>query len=182
FFETEWQNNQDELISELDQQDYPLMVKPVTLGSSIGIAKVVGKNELIEAIETAFRYDEHLLVEKAVEPLVEINCSVLGVPGDTRASVCEQPLGKEETLTFSDKYQNEEDNGTKGMASANRIIPAKIPDDKKEYIQQLSRKVFSLFGASGVARLDFLINETSSQIYFNEMNTIPGSFSYYLWE
>lgn len=181
FFEAEWQKKQEKLVEELNQQGYPLMVKPVTLGSSIGIRKVSGKDELIEAIETAFRYDEHLLVERAVEPMMEINCSVLGVADDNSASVCEQPLGKEATLTFSDKYQNEGD-GAKGMASANRVVPAEISEDKKEYIQELSRKIFSLFGASGIARLDFLIDETTNDIYFNEMNTIPGSFSYYLWE
>src|SRR5699024_5317993 len=118
-------------------------VKPVTLGSSIGVSKVNNEGELVEAVETAFRYDEHLLVEKAVEPLMEINCSVLGVPGDNRASICEQPLGKEETLTFSDKYQNDGGEGAKGMAAANRIVPARISDDKMEYIQQLSQKIFS---------------------------------------
>jgi D-alanine-D-alanine ligase len=181
FFEEEWQKSQSELIDEIESQDYPLIVKPVTLGSSIGITKVRNQTELIEGIETAFRYDGHLLVEKAIEPLVEINCSVMGGPDDNQASVCEQPLGKEETLTFSDKYQNEE-GGSKGMASANRIIPAEIPDDQKNYIQQLARQIFSLFRACGVARLDFLIHKTTGDIYFNEINTIPGSFSYYLWE
>ncbi len=113
--------------------------------------------------------------------MVEINCAVLGSPDDNRASVCEQPIGKEETLTFSDKYQNEED-GSKGMASAARIIPAEISNDQKNYIQQLAQHIFSLFRACGVARLDFLIDETTDDIFFNEINTIPGSFSYYLWE
>jgi D-alanine-D-alanine ligase len=181
FFEEEWQKNQAALINDMESQGYPLMVKPVTLGSSIGITKAGNKTELVEGIETAFRYDEHLLVEKAIEPLVEINCSVLGVPDDNRASVCEQPLGKEETLTFSDKYQND-GTASKGMASAARTIPAEIPDDQKDYIQQLARQIFTLFRACGVARLDFLIHKTTGDIFFNEINTIPGSFSYYLWE
>jgi D-alanine-D-alanine ligase len=181
FFEEEWQKNQEELILEIETQGYPLIVKPVTLGSSIGIAKVNNRTDLAEGVETAFRYDEHLLVEKAIEPLVEINCAVLGSTDDNRASVCEQPIGKEETLTFSDKYQNEGD-GSKGMASAARIIPAEISNDQKNYIQQLAQHIFSLFRACGIARLDFLIDKKNGDIFFNEINTIPGSFSYYLWE
>jgi len=181
FSESDWETSQDELINKMEETGYPLMVKPVTLGSSIGVKKATTKNELLEGIETAFRYDERLLVEKAVEPLIEINCAVLGTSDDHRASVCEQPLGKEATLSFADKYQNEE-GGDKGMASADRIIPAEISDEKTQHIQSLALEVFGLFDASGVARLDFLIKEDTGEVYFNEINTIPGSFSYYLWE
>src|SRR5699024_780508 len=128
FPESSWQQNQSELLNNIEALGYPLMVKPVSLGSSIGVMKAAGRGELIEGIETAFRYDERLLVEKAVQPLIEINCSVLGTPDEQRASVCEQPLGKEETLSFADKYQNDE-GGSKGMAAADRIIPAEIPDE-----------------------------------------------------
>jgi D-alanine-D-alanine ligase len=181
FGEINWQGNQSELLDNIEALGYPLMVKPVSLGSSIGVMKAADRNELIEGIETAFRYDERLLVEKTVQPLIEINCSVLGTPDEQRASVCEQPLGKEETLSFADKYQNDE-GSNKGMASADRIIPAEISDEKTRYIQRLSKQVFSLFNASGVARLDFLMEKDTGTVYFNEINTIPGSFSYYLWE
>lgn len=181
FYESDWVNEQDGIVNVAEDFGYPLIVKPVTLGSSIGVAKAEYKEELLDAVETAFRYDDHLLIEEAVNPLMEINCSVLGTPDDCRASVCEKPIGKSETLSFQDKYQS--GNGSeKGMASADRIIPADISDDLTKKIQDLSVKTFSALDASGVARLDFLVNANTEEVYFNEINTIPGSFSFYLWE
>lgn len=180
FFESEWEKDQKTILTFAEQLGYPVILKPVTLGSSIGVMKSDDENELIEAIETGFRYDENLMVEKAVTPLMEINCSVLGTTQNTWTSVCEQPLGQEETLSFKDKYQS--DGGQKGMASADRKIPADIPDEMTQEIQSLSEQIFKLFRASGVARLDFLINKETEELYFNEINTIPGSFSFYLWE
>lgn len=182
FYEKEWGNNREQILEKLETFSYPLIVKPVSLGSSIGVAKSGNKNELVNAIETAFRYDPHILVEKAVVPLMEINCSVLGIFDDLQTSVCERPLGKEETLTFEDKYQNNPGEGAKGMASADRVIPADIPGELTEKIQDLSLRIFDIFYASGVARLDFLVNRDTQEVYFNEINTIPGSFSFYLWE
>ncbi len=181
FSETQWQKDESGIRNNIETLGYPVIIKPVTLGSSIGVKKAENTDELIEAIETAFRYDEELLVEKAVHPLKEINCAVLGTPEDNRASVCEQPLGKEETLSFEDKYQSEE-GGSKGMASADRIIPAEISDEQTRHIKQLSQRIFSMMNASGIARLDFLMNADTGDVYFNEINTIPGSFSFYLWE
>lgn len=181
FFETEWVKDQKSVLSFAEQLGYPVIVKPVTLGSSIGVVKAEHEDELIDAVETAFRYDENLMIEKAITPLMEINCSVLGQAQDLQTSVCERPLGTDETLSFEDKYQS--DNGSqKGMASADREIPADISDDLAQKIQSLSAQIFELFRASGVARLDFLINADTKELYFNEINTIPGSFSFYLWE
>ncbi len=180
FYESEWEEDQQTVLNFADKLGYPVIIKPVTLGSSIGVAKADHKNELIEAIETAFRYDDNLMVEEAVTPLMEINCSVLGTPDEMQTSVCERPLGKEDTLSFEDKYQS--DGGQKGMASADRVIPADISDELTQKIQALSTRIFKTFRASGVARLDFLINADTKDVYFNEINTIPGSFSFYLWE
>lgn len=181
FYESDWVEEQKEILNVAEDFGYPLIVKPVSLGSSIGVAIANNRGELINAVETAFRYDNRLLVEEAINPLMEINCSVLGTPEKNRASVCERPVGSAETLSFQDKYQNE--NGTdKGMASAQRIIPADIPDALTRQIQKLSTKIFSALQASGVARLDFLVNANTQEVFFNEINTIPGSFSFYLWE
>lgn len=181
FYEKDWESGQDRLIQQAETLGFPLIVKPVTLGSSIGVMKARQKDELIDAIETAFRYDNNILVEKAVTPLMEINCAVLGTPEDAQASVCEHPLGKEETLSFEDKYQNDGD-GSKGMASADRIIPADISDELTTKIRSLAIRIFKIFRASGVSRLDFLVNTDTKTVFFNEINTIPGSFSFYLWE
>jgi D-alanine-D-alanine ligase len=181
FLESEWVKNEDSLIDEMENLGYPLIVKPVHLGSSIGVVKAENRVELQDAIETAFRYDQHVLVEEAVQPLMEINCSVLGDAENFESSVCERPLGKSETLSFEDKYQSG-GGSDKGMASADRVIPADIPDELTSEIQELSGRIFKLFNASGVARLDFLLNSDNNKVYFNEINTIPGSFSFYLWE
>lgn len=180
FFEQEWVDDQSSIIKKIELLEYPVIVKPVHLGSSIGVEVVNNRESLIRAVETAFKYDDHLLVEKVVTPLMEINCSVLGSFRKQRTSVCERPLGKEELLSFQDKYMNDEE--VKGMASADREIPAKIPDELTSSIQETSVKVFKLLSCSGLARLDFLVNKQTHQFYFNEINTIPGSFSFYLWK
>ncbi len=181
FYESEWEKDRKTVLSLADKLGYPVILKPVTLGSSIGVTKAENDEELTDAIENSFRYDDNLMIEKAVTPLMEINCSVLGNPENLKTSVCERPLGQEETLSFEDKYQS--DGGSqKGMASADRVIPADISDELTEQIQSLSSDIFRTFRASGIARLDFLINADTKDLYFNEINTIPGSFSFYLWE
>lgn len=181
FFESDWITEQEGIINVAEEFGYPLIVKPVTLGSSIGVAKAENREELITAVETSFRYDGHLLIEEGIHPLLEINCSVLGTPEECRPSVCEKPTGSSETLSFRDKYQSG-DGLQKGMASADRVIPADISEELTKKIQNLSVKTFSALDASGVARLDFLVNSNTEEVFFNEINTIPGSFSFYLWE
>lgn len=181
FYESDWEVHQKTILEEAELLGFPLVVKPANLGSSIGVKKVDDKKELVEAIETAFRYDAHLLVEVAIQPLMEINCSVLGTAENCRASVCERPLGNTETLSFEDKYQSG-GGAEKGMASADRVIPADISSELTDQIRSLAVHTFRTFDASGVARLDFLVNSDTEEVYFNEINTIPGSFSFYLWE
>lgn len=181
FYESDWEVHQKTILQEADMLGFPLVVKPANLGSSIGVKKVDNEEELIEAVEVAFRYDAHLLVEVAIQPLMEINCSVLGTAENCRASVCERPLGSTETLSFEDKYQSGA--GTdKGMASADRVIPADISAELTDRIRTMAVHTFKTFDASGVSRLDFLVNTDTEEVYFNEINTIPGSFSFYLWD
>ncbi len=180
FYETDWVSKSSSILSSIKKLGYPVIVKPVHLGSSIGVKIASNEESLVEAVETAFRYDAHILVEKVIKPLHEINCSVLGSTQQHDVSVCERPLGKEEMLSFQDKYMSE--GGAKGMASADRIIPADIPDELAKKIQDTASQVFRILSCSGLARLDFLVNADTQQFYFNEINTIPGSFSFYLWK
>lgn len=180
FFETDWVDDQETIIKNIEEMAYPVVIKPVHLGSSIGVEVVKSKDDLIRAIETGFRYDAQILVEKAVAPLTEINCSVLGSPQSCEVSVCERPVGIKEILSFEDKYQRENSSG-KGMASADRVIPADIDKELAEKIRGTAKKVFKTLHASGLARLDFLVHAETNEYYFNEINTIPGSFSFYLW-
>jgi D-alanine-D-alanine ligase len=177
--ETGWSAGPDSIIAAIEKLGYPVFVKPVHLGSSIGVMKARTREDLQEAIETAFRYDSHLIVEKAVSPLIEINCSVLGDGADAEASVCEQPLSRDELLSFEDKYLGD---AGKGMASATRLIPAPVGDELTLAIRETSLRVFRLLDCSGLVRLDFLVEKESGTFYFNEINTIPGSFSFYLWD
>jgi D-alanine-D-alanine ligase len=180
FREPEWASDQHVLIEKAEAMGYPLFVKPTHLGSSIGVSRAGDRAQLIAAVENAFRYDVSVLVEKAVTPLREINCSILGSPDRADASVCEQPVGSGELLSFKDKYQSGD--ATKGMASADRLIPAPITAEQTQTIQSIALGIFKAFGCSGVVRLDFLMNESTGQVYFNEINTQPGSFSFYLWQ
>jgi D-alanine-D-alanine ligase len=181
FTEQRWIREKELIHGEATGIGYPLFVKPVHLGSSIGITMVEDADKFEAAVEKALRYDSHVFAEKAVRPLQEINCSVIGNSDAAQASVCEQPQGKGESLTFHDKYLSDS-SSSKGMASASRIIPAPISDDLTSKIQSMAVRVFQTLGVIGLARLDFLINPETEEIYFNEINTIPGSFSFYLWQ
>jgi len=181
FYESDWEQLQDTILKEADLLGFPLVVKPANLGSSIGVKKVDDMESLIDAVEVAFRYDAHILVEVAIEPLMEINCSVLGTGENCQASVCERPIGNTETLSFEDKYQRGA-GADKGMAAADRVIPADISLELTNQIRSMAVHTFKTFDASGVARLDFLVNADTEEVYFNEINTIPGSFSFYLWD
>lgn len=162
---------------------YPMIVKPINLGSSVGISKANNRNELLTALETAFSFSQKILVEKAIQNLKEINCSVLGDYEFAEASECEEPVNSEDILTFEDKYIGGNKNGgSKGMATLKRKIPADISPEQRKCIRNMAVKAFQCLGCSGVSRIDFMIDESSGEIWLNEINTIPGSLSFYLWE
>lgn len=159
---------------------FPLIVKPVNLGSSIGITKVNNLDELKPAIETAFSYSDSVLIERAVQNLREINCAVLGDASNCKASPCEEPFGVDAILSYEDKYINS--SKSKGMASLKRRLPAELPQDMTETIQEYACRAFKAIGGHGVARIDFLMDNQSKEVFVNEINTIPGSLAFYLWE
>ncbi|HEX2240173.1 MAG TPA: D-alanine--D-alanine ligase family protein [Actinomycetota bacterium] len=163
--------------------DYPLFVKPSKLGSSVGIAKASDRTELLESLDVARRYDTRVLVERAMEGCLEINCAVLGGMGtEPRASVCEQPVGWEEFLSFSDKYLRGGKTKSEGMASLERRIPAPISEQLTKQVQENALQAFAAVSASGTARVDSFVDESSGQTWVMEINTVPGSFAFYLWE
>ncbi len=169
---------------------YPVIVKPVNLGSSIGIKKASDGTELKEALEYAFGFANLVLVENAVENLREINCSVLGDKNECEASVCEEPLNATDILTFEDKYMSGSSKGgvkgskgtSAGMADTKRKCPADIPDELRDKIRELAKETFKAIGCSGVSRIDFLMDDKTKEVWVNEINTIPGSLSFYLWK
>lgn len=162
---------------------YPVIVKPVNLGSSVGISVAKNRAELASSVDDAFRYATKVLVEHAITKLREINCSVLGDENDAIASECEEPLHTEDILSYEDKYVSGSKNGgSKGMASVSRKIPAELSPEKREEVRELAVKSFKALGCNGVSRIDFMIDEEDGKLYFNEINTIPGSLAFYLWE
>lgn len=175
----------DTMIERIEKEiGYPVIVKPVNLGSSVGIGIAKDREELIGKIDDAFIYAKRILVEHAILNLREVNCSVLGDEDHAEASEIEEPFHTEEILSYKDKYESNgsKSGGSKGMASVSRKIPAEIPADMYEEVKRLAVKSFQALGCSGVARMDFMIDSDTNKLYFNEINTIPGSLSFYLWE
>ncbi len=165
---------------------YPVIVKPVNLGSSVGISRADDREKLMTALDEAFVFSASVLVEKAVTPLREINCAVLGDADGARPSVCEEPINSDEILSYRDKYlsggKSSKSGKSGGMSDLKRRCPADIPDEMTSKVQSLAVKTFRALGCAGVARIDFLNNPETEELWVNEINTIPGSLAFYLWE
>ena len=180
FFDTDYNKNPDKIIERLEKMGYPLIVKPARLGSSVGIAIAHNSVELTEAISDAINYDTKILVEEVVENLKELNISVLGNYQKQQLSVIEEVGGKNNFLSYDDKYKGGGKEG-KGMASAKRIIPANIDEKLEKEVGDIAIKAFKALNSSGVVRIDFLVDTKNNKVYANEINSIPGSLSFYLW-
>ena len=176
-----WSRERDGVMDECeDKLGFPLIVKPANLGSSIGINIAHDRNQLEDAIETAAAYDHRILVEKAVSPLREVNCSVLGYGDHVETSELEMPVTQEEYLTFEGKYTRNA-KGAGGMASQVRLIPAPISEQAAQTVRDLAVRAFRAMDLKGVVRIDFILDKDEN-VFINEANTIPGSLAFYLWE
>ena len=186
FFDNEYADDCDKIFEKVKKLGYPVIVKPATLGSSVGITYVKDENELASAIEDAMKYDIKVVVEKAVSNLMEVNCSVLGNYAYQETGVIEEVTSDEDFLTFSDKYtggsKGKLKGASKGMASASRKIPADISEELERNIKETSKLAFKILNLSGICRIDYLIDKKTNKYYINEPNTIPGSLAFYLWE
>lgn len=179
FTRHEWDADPDAVLTQIHARfSYPLFIKPATLGSSIGIGRADHDALLRASIDVAASLDRRFLIEPAVLGCVEINCSVLGDDRELRASVLEQPVSWDEFLTYEEKYLR----GGEGMKSADRIIPAPLTPELTAQIQNIARRAFRAIDGRGIARIDFLVRPESGEVYLNEINTLPGSLSFYLWQ
>lgn len=189
FTDKQWFAKRDELIAQIENKlGYPVIVKPANLGSSVGIGCAHNREELIDKVDAAEQYSTRLIVEYMVKDLQEINCSVIGDCDDYRMSVLEQPLTSQDILTYTDKYMGGT-KGAKGMAASQKKFPADLPDVETKRIQFLAGETFRALSCHGVSRVDVMIEGKSERdasgcrkIFVNEINTIPGSLSFYLWE
>ena len=180
FLRADWEKNPEEVMNDIEKNlPYPVFVKPASLGSSIGVTRANDRASLKEALELAFEFDRKTLVEKGLCEPLELNCSVLGYDGEAEASEIEMPISGGDLLTFMDKYGS---NSTKGMASLKRVLPAPIEPELKERIQKLSVDIFKAMDCKGVVRIDYMFDAPSQELYITEINTIPGSLAFYLWE
>lgn len=181
FTDREWLSGREVIDKKIEEDlGYPVIVKPANLGSSVGINTANDRKSLDFAIETAMKFSSRLIVEKLVEDMMEINCSVLGDADHRECSVCEEPIKQKDFLTYQEKYGG---GGSKsGMQASQKKIPADIPNETADKIRKLASETFRVLACNGVSRIDFMIDKKEGGIYVNEINTIPGSLSYYLWE
>ena len=174
----DWVAAPDEILAHIAKElGYPVFIKPASLGSSIGIGRAANADEARNYINIAANFDRRILIETALPDVIEINCALLGYR-DLRPSVLEQPISWQEFLTYEEKYMRSE--GAAGMKGAERKIPAPLPDEMTTRIQEMAVAAFQAVDGCGTARVDFLLQ--GDTIYVNEINTLPGSFAFYLWQ
>ncbi len=182
FTDHQWNSSRDEQVKKIEEKlGYPVIVKPANLGSSVGIGTASNRAELIEKINNAEKFSQRIIVEHMIEQLKEINCSVLGDADEHQASVCEEPIKTGKFLSYEDKYMGGSKT-TQGMQASDKRIPADLPTEVSEKIRHIAAETFRVLSCHGVSRVDVMIDEKDGNVYVNEINTIPGSLSFYLWE
>lgn len=175
----EWETDPEGVLSQIRSLQFPVFVKPATLGSSIGISRIERDDASLQyALDMALNLDRRVLIEAAVTDCVEINCAVLGDARSLEASVLEQPVSWQEFLTYDEKYLR----GGEGMKSAERLIPAPLSPEITVKVQQTALNAFRAIDGRGTARIDFLVRPDSGEVFLNEINTLPGSLAFYLWQ
>ena len=176
-----YEKNPREVTEQIERElGFPVFVKPANLGSSIGVSRADDRESLADSLELAFEYDRRVLIEKGLNQPIELNCSVLGYDEEVEASPIEMPVNQDEFLDFRDKYLAS--GGSKGMASLHRILPAPIEDELRDEIQEISKRIFRMMDCKGVVRIDYMYDRDTGKLYITEINTIPGSLAFYLWE
>lgn len=194
---SEFEEDADKAYEKITRKlSLPIIIKPANLGSSVGIEIVKQKEEFKDKMQNVFAFCDSVLVERCVTNLREINCSVLGNYNEQEVSVLEEPIKNDEILSYKDKYMGEGSKSGKlgaksgkfggakgsGMASLSRKIPAELTKSQEEEVYSLAKETFKILNCEGISRIDFIIDGDNNKIYVNEINTIPGSLSYYLWQ
>lgn len=178
---SEWESDREAVLTHIEQAlGYPVFVKPANLGSSIGVSRAGDREGLVDSLELAFDYDRRVLIEQGLDKPIELNCSVIGYDDEAEASPIEMPISGEQFLDFREKYMAS--GGSKGMASLHRVLPAPIEDSLRDRIQRMSVDIFRMLDCKGVVRIDYMFDRASEKLFITEINTIPGSLAFYLWE
>ena len=163
----------EDVMEKAKALDFPLIVKPARLGSSIGVDVAHDEFELINAVALAFSFDSDIVIEEVVKDAVELNCAAFKESDEIIVSGVENPKSWHEFLTFSEKYD-----GGKQKSGTNRIVKG----DLAERVREMTKKAYRAFSLDGVARIDYLYSPKNDVLYLNEINSQPGSLAYYLFE
>ena len=188
FFDHEYLDDPKETVARVAKKlGYPIIVKPSKLGSSVGISVAHNEDELVSAIEEAITYDEKILCEEVVENLKEVNIAVLGSHEKYEVSEIEEVSTSKDFLSYEEKYIGDAKKGKGGTITSKKgqsahKIPANISKELKEEIEEVALKAARSLNAAGNSRFDFMINTKTNKVYINEVNSIPGSLAFYLWE
>lgn len=190
FYDTEYLEDSAKILKDIKKVGYPVIVKPANLGSSVGITVVKKEKDIEKAIDEAIKYDTKIVVEKMVDNLVEVNQAVLGNYEMQELSAIAEMLTDNDFLTYEDKYigGGKKSGGKKvsakgaNMSNSAMNIPAKLDKTVEKKVNQLSLDTFRALNLRGVARVDYLINKKTKEVYINEPNTIPGSLSFYMFK
>ena len=177
FGERFYRNKKSELFKQIDELKYPLIIKPATLGSSIGIEIITRKEEIDSTIERAFKYDSKIIIEEMIEDVTEYNCSVLLTKNGNITSEIEELITNKDIIEYADKLSLDGED-----SSVKRTIPAKISEKLREEIELISLAAFKMLNMRGTARIDFLYDNKRKLLYVDEINSIPWCFSHHLWE
>lgn len=178
FYDNEYYKNKEELFKKIDKLDYPLIIKPATLGSSIGIVTVKRKEELDTAINEVLKYDRKIIVEELLDDVLEYNISILKTNDKLYISSIEEIETNLEYRDYVDKCNLE--NYLNGNIIRN--VPAKISEKMTEEIIGLAKKTINFLNNTGLSRIDFLYDKKKKKLYIDEINSIPSCFSHHLWE
>ncbi len=179
FGERFYRNKKEELFKQIDELKYPLIIKPATLGSSVGIEIITRKEEIDSTIERAFQFDNKVIIEEKIEDLVEYNCSVLLTQNGNITSEIEEVTTNKAILEYGDKFLYDD---SLDDSSITRTCPAPIGEKLKKEIETYSLAVFKMLNMRGTARIDFLYDTKNKKLYIDEINSIPWCFSHHLWE
>ena len=182
FYNADWEAGRTGIIEKIKSMSWPVFIKPVHLGSSIGIGKVKAGDikDLENKIEVALHYDEKVLVEEGVENLMDVTCCVIG-NNELRASFLQESVFKDDLFNFDDKYISDGGSQT-GKAVNNLIIPARLDETTTLAIKNTAKQVYKALGCSGIARVDFLYNRQTKEFFANEVNPLPGTLYHHLWK
>lgn len=177
FNDFEFEKNKKDVLDKINTLKYPLYVKPASLGSSIGINLVKDEKELIRAIKESISLDSKIIVEESVPNVKEANISVMGNTEKCSTSEIEEININSDFYSFKEKYVEDYNKLNKPEEINKPIVSKEMMEDMRNY----AIKAFKVIGASGVARIDFLIDDKNKKVFVNEINTIPGDLASYLW-